>query len=263
MLPAMWLLILGCTGKIDADDSASTIDDTGPPGGSSACTDGAGIDAGSHIRVTEGTSYHLYVPATLEECAPLVLFLHGGARPGDYQDGVWSDSGTDLVNQADARGFAVLVPGVEEGTDVRHDWTFDAKHTMDAMITEVEAGLDLDRNRTWAMGTSAGGHMTVWWALDQPELLNAVGVSSAGIGAYFDYPNPAPERKLPFYVAHDPKDTVVDYAFSEQLAADLDANGHTYTFVDWELGQGNHHGWNRDLAPAMLDWFAKGNSLAH
>jgi poly(3-hydroxybutyrate) depolymerase len=229
-------------------------DDTGEPS-TSFCTNGTGGGTGGAEGSHDGMLYYVYVPSSLEACAPLVFFGHSGTNPGKIEGETWSDpSSTRFVQLADERGFAFVAPGANP-KGAPHEWGFEEATTkMDAIAATLGEAHDLDRSRTWFAGLSAGGHVSSFYGLYDPGVITGVAVVAAGLGAYFDYPPDDPDPKVPFYVAHDPEDQVVDYSYSVSLAEALEAHGHTYTFVDWTLGQGDGHGWNPDLAEALVDW---------
>ncbi len=258
-LPMTLLLLLACTddGSLDTSVPEDTAGDTSTTtsdcsGGSGWATGGWILEGVSSAEYTE-TAF-IYVPADLPACAPLVFFGHGGGNAGGYVNGAWMDPlGTGLPELADTWGFAFIAPGVAEGGSGDHLWGDEPEVLahMDAMIEGAWGGLDLDRERLWFIGQSAGGHMAVYLGLYLAEPWTGIAVISAGLGGYFDYPEPEPALKVPFFVAHDPNDTVVDYSASEYLAEQLEAHGHAYTFDEWDLGG---HGWNATLSQTILDW---------
>ncbi len=236
----------------EADDTAWP-DDTAEPS-LADCSGGSGWSPGAWVTVIDGTSTLVVVPEDLPPCAPLLLHGHGGTAAGGFRDGTWDDSlGTDFQELASTWGFVLMVPGVEEGGGVTHVWNLGDTATLAAMVYEAWDKLDMDRNRAWFNGQSAGGHMACYTGLYDPGPMTGISVISAGLGKYFDYPEVEPAVKLPFYLGHDPDDTVVDYAYSENLASELEAHGHEYLFQDWDMGA-TGHGWNPDLSEAILSW---------
>ncbi len=262
-LPVL-LFAAGCGDKDGGGQDSAAADDSGVGDGGTDgdtgesgpdCSGGSGWDAGGQLFETDGMSAYRLVPGDLAACAPVVVFCHGGNNAGSDQDGNWLDVlGTNLGLLAGERSFVLVVPGVQDGGGGEHNWSLDHPDELAALVELVGDGVDVDRSRVLLMGQSAGGHITAYTALYEPGPFTAAGVVSAGIGSYFDYPDTEPDPKLPFYVAHDPADEVVAYSRSEALAADLEAHGHDYVFVDWELGA-NGHGWDPELSVALLDWF--------
>jgi poly(3-hydroxybutyrate) depolymerase len=252
-----------------AGDGGGT--DTGGDGGSDGggdggadtgarCSEGSGWAVGGQLVEVGAMSAFVYVPSTLPACAPLLVFAHGGGNAGHYADGLWVDLlGTGFIEGADFRGFALIVPGVTEDPEAGHTWELDMDEDLDALIDAARENLDLDTAQSFLVGQSAGGHMTAWMALTDPSRITGAGVVSAGLGAYFDYPAEEPDPKIPVYVAHDPDDVVVDYAYSVTLASELAAHGHAYAFADYDLGE-TGHGWSRDMGFTILDWLGDATS---
>ncbi len=243
------------TGDDDTGDDDTGDDDTGDDDDTPDCSGGSGAATGGQFLTVAGDSTWLYVPATVMPCAPLVLFGHGGQSPGGYANGNWMDMlQTNLPAEADARGFALMVPYLEDAQSVQHTWYTTDVDAMDQMIDETAALLDVDRSAVMFVGQSAGGHMAAYYGLYNPGKLDRSAVVSAGLGAYFDYPDSEPDPKLPFFVAHDPNDDIVPYSYSENLASELADHGHEYVFEDYSLG-GNGHGWSQELTTDILDWW--------
>jgi poly(3-hydroxybutyrate) depolymerase len=243
-------LLFACTGSAGGpgpgNDSDTPVD---------GCSGGAGGGTGGSVQTSGSLSYYRYVPAVLPACAPLVYYGHPGSRPGEVHQGVWEDpSHTGFTALADERGFVFVVPGVNPENEP-HDWSLELVPLIDGITGDLMGQYDLDDARVWFTGVSAGGHMASYVGLYDPTGFTGIGVVAAGLGAGgFDYPTTEPSPRLPFYVAHDPKDPVIDYAYSVALAEALDAHGHAYQFEDWTLGNGTGHGWNPDLTSVILDW---------
>ncbi|HJN73706.1 MAG TPA: hypothetical protein QGF58_07220 [Myxococcota bacterium] len=255
----LWTL-LACdsvfVGRQGGDDSlivesgSPDSDDTVEPD----CSGGAGGGVGYDFFEADGQSYWLYVPLASTECAPLLLFGHGGNQAGSVRDGFWMDPmGSMLPYEAEERGYVLMVPFLEDAEGPQeHGWSLELVPQMEAMIADAASRYDIDLARVTFAGTSAGGHMACYWGLYEPRGITSAVVMSAGIGGYFDYPDPEPDPKLPFVVVHDPDDEVVPYRYSEQLVEDLEEHGHEYVFHSIELG-GNGHGWSPEATTLVLD----------
>ena len=240
-------------GDDDTVDDDTGDDDTAPAN----CSGGAGAVTGGQFIVVQGVSAWLYVPAEPVSCSSFLMFGHGGGSPGGALDGVWDDKfHTELPARSELRGFPFLVPGLEEGANIQHEWGTDATGYLDAMIDEVGTLTDIDLNDVLFAGTSSGGHMAAWYGLYAPQRLSHVAVLSAGLGGVgFYYPVPDPDPKLPFYVGHDPEDTIVPYLYSEALANELENHDHDYVFEDFEASGDNHHGWTPEVTDRVLEWW--------
>ena len=234
---ALGLLLAACTGEVD--DSASTpepeLDHLAP---------------GDHLLEFGGVSTYVHVPPD-SPSAPLIVFLHGTNGAGTWDGSAWQQPNpTKLAESSDELHFVLAVPGVSAGAD-DHDWSLNAASAaeIDAVIAGVETQTSVDPERAFVVGVSKGGGMASWYGLNHPGL--AKGIAPISAGYTFGYPTTEPDPKLPFYIAHDPRDPQIAYTNAEQLAADLDAHGHAFELEDWELGQ-DGHGWNPDLPEPIL-----------
>jgi hypothetical protein len=253
-----------------ASDDTSPPEETGDTGpvATPDCSGGSGWATGGWLSdVGESSDKYLatafvYVPKILPDCAPLLFWGHGGTAAGGYVDGEWADpQGTGLVALADKLGFVLIAPGVGAG---QHYWG-DEPVVLDHLQALVEAawdGADLDRDRTWFIAQSAGCYQSVYMGLYIGEPWTGIGAVACGLGGYYDYPSTPLDERVPFYVAHDPTDTVVPYSRSEYLAEKLEEYGHTYTFDAFEAG-GNGHGWGETLSADMLTWLYKNATGDH
>jgi predicted esterase len=236
-MTTLLLLALTACDKTPAGDTA-TADDTdhdGSDSGSDSGSDDGGSDDGAS---DDGVSDD------------------GGSQPGSYIAGDWTGYDDAMLEElAESWGYVLIVPGVQEGNG-SHSWSLSASTTtwLEALVESAWAGADLDRGRTWLIGTSAGGHIAGWQGLYELSYWTGIGSFSSGIGSYYDYPEPPPERLLPFYVAHDPEDIIVPYAYSVALAEALEEHGHDYLFEDVDRGTGGHTGWPEGMVEAALDF---------
>jgi predicted esterase len=243
------------TGSDDGGDTDTGGADTADPGAPD-CSGGSGWTPGGWLSTEGGGSAYIYVPKALPACAPLLFFGHGGSQPGSYIAGDWTGYDDAMLEElAESWGYVLIVPGVQEGNG-SHSWSLSASTTtwLEALVESAWAGADLDRGRTWLIGTSAGGHIAGWQGLYELSYWTGIGSFSSGIGSYYDYPEPPPERLLPFYVAHDPEDIIVPYAYSVALAEALEEHGHDYLFEDVDRGTGGHTGWPEGMVEAALDF---------
>lgn len=243
----LWLLLPACG---DADDAPSDTDS----GIHAAACEGTGLVEGDQLAPFEGISTYVHVPAGSGPCAPLVVFLHGTLGAGTWDGTSWVEPReTHLAEAADMLGFVLVVPGVAASGDT-HDWALSdvGAGEVDAAIEGVQVGYSVDAEATFVMGVSKGGLMAAWYGLYHPERARGIGVVSGGYT--FDYPSSEPTPKLPYYVAHDPDDSVSPYEDAVRLSEDLAAHGHVVHFEDWALGE-DGHGWNPDLPADMFGYF--------
>lgn len=128
--------------------------------------------------------YYLYVPADLDEPAPLVLVLHG--RGGD---GPGMAELTEFDRLADEHGFIAVYPsGIEQQWNYvydipGYDLPTDDLGFLHALIAELRARYQVDPSRIYAAGFSNGGFMAQRLACDASDLFAAfASVGAAGFG---------------------------------------------------------------------------------
>ena len=215
------------------------------------------LEPGDHLIEFDGVSTFVHVPPDSEDPS-LVVFLHGTNGAGTWDGSTWVPaSPINLTAASDELDFVLAVPGVSTDVD-DHDWTTDdaGAAQIDAVLAGAESETSANPARAFVLGVSKGGAMASWYGLYHPQ--NARGIATVSGGYPFDYPDDEPDPKLPFYIAHDPADPTISYSNAVELAADLDAHGHSVRFEDWELGE-DGHGWNPDLPEPILDFLIEAN----
>lgn len=143
-----------------------------------------GFLAGSHTHASLTRSYKLYVPpAAIERSLPLVVMLHGCTQdPDDFA------AGTDMNRLAFEHGFCVLYPAQAQQANPSKCWNW-FKHNhqgrdhgepavIASMAREVMKACNIDSNRVYVAGLSAGGAMAANLGAAYPDLFAAVGVHS-------------------------------------------------------------------------------------
>ena len=127
----------------------------------------------------------LYAPAALAAGSPLVVVLHGCAQTaGGYA------AGAGWLELADRYGFAVLCPEQTRANNANFcfNWFEDGDTTRGGgeaasiaqMVRRALVDLDLDPERVFVTGLSAGGAMTAVMLATYPELF-AAGAVIAGL----------------------------------------------------------------------------------
>ena len=140
--------------------------------------------AGGHFRNDCGArDYKLFVPAGDTRRRPLVVMLHGCTQdPDDFA------RGTRMNALARAQGCLVLYPSQSQRANAQRCWNW-FKHNHQArgkgepailagMVREVIASHDVDPDRVYVAGLSAGGAMAAILGDAYPDLFAAVGVHS-------------------------------------------------------------------------------------
>lgn len=139
--------------------------------------------------------YKIYVPAQLADKPPLIVMLHGCTQGADD-----FATGTRMNELAEESGFIVVYPEqtARDNNAACWNWFRPADQSRDfgepsiiAGITrEVVAQYDVDPQKVFIAGLSAGGAMSVVIGSAYPELYAAIGVHSGlALGAATDLPS--------------------------------------------------------------------------
>ena len=206
---------------------------TVPPG-----PEGQFISA-SHGHRSAGTrDYKLFIPpASFSGPLPLVVMLHGCTQnPDDFA------AGTRMNEAALARGFYVLYPAQTQHANASRCWNW-FKHNhqgrdrgepalLAGMTRDVMARYNIDPQRVYVAGLSAGGAMAAILGDAYPDLFAAVGVHSGlatgaasnvqtALGVMQSGAAPAPRTTAspPTIVFHGDSDATVNPANGEHVVA--------------------------------------------
>ncbi|NMM07671.1 PHB depolymerase family esterase [Polaromonas sp.] len=194
--------------------------------------------SGTHTEAADTREYKLYIPAVAtEEALPLVVMLHGCTQnPDDFA------AGTGMNEAARQRGFYVLYPAQTQHANSSRCWNW-FKHNhqkrgrgepaiLAGMTRDVMSRYNIDPQRVYVAGLSAGGAMAAILGDAYPDLFAAVGVHSGlptgsasnvqgalsvmqtGAAA-----SPRTEVSPPTIVFHGDQDATVHPANGEQVVA--------------------------------------------
>lgn len=140
------------------------------------------FDIGVHER-----KVRFYVPPTAEAGSPLLLALHHSrSRGSKFRRMV----GGALEQLAREQGIVVAYPDGYGGhfNDCRKEASYSARTAniddlgfLGAIVDEAATEYGIDRTRVFALGHSNGGHMAMRLALEAPELLSGMIISSANM----------------------------------------------------------------------------------
>jgi poly(hydroxyalkanoate) depolymerase family esterase len=126
--------------------------------------------------------YKLWVPAGLDpqKPLPLVLMLHGCTQRGEDLAEI---SGMNAI--ADREGFLVVYPEQSRRANFLKCWNwFEAHHQvrgagepaiLAGVIREIRNSYNVDADRVYVTGVSAGGAMAIVMGATYPDLFSAIG----------------------------------------------------------------------------------------
>ena len=195
--------------------------------------------SGSHADPKAGTrEYKLFVPpASFTEPLPLLVMLHGCTQnPDDFA------AGTKMNEAALERGFYVLYPAQTQHANSSRCWNW-FKHNhqkrgrgepalIAGMTRDVMSRYNIDPQRVYVAGLSAGGAMAAILGDAYPDLFAAVGVHSGlatgsasnvqtalGVMQTGAPPSARTTASPPTIVFHGDKDATVSPVNGEQVLA--------------------------------------------
>jgi poly(hydroxyalkanoate) depolymerase family esterase len=143
------------------------------------------LSSGDYGGAEGAIHYQLYVPSTYspEAPVPLVVALHGCTQTAD---GFRRLTRWDAL--AEAKGFIVVFPQQDDGSNRMKCWNFFSDSSMHrgagepariaAVTSLIENTYAVDPQRVYVSGLSAGGAMASVMAATYPDYFAAIGVGS-------------------------------------------------------------------------------------
>ena len=207
----------------------------------------SGGDAGTGViplNLRSSRDALLYVPASVRDPAPLMLYLHGAT--GDEQQGI-----RRLSALADEFGFLLVSPASQEGTwdAIRSGYGRDVRF-IDQALTKVFAQRRVDSRKIAVSGFSDGASYALGLGLSNGDLFRAVIAFSPGF-----VPSGVEQSGTPrIFISHGTKDQIlpIDGA-SRRLVPQFERAGYQVKFQEFD---GPHHV-PPEIARAAIAWFLK------
>jgi predicted peptidase len=207
-------------------------------------------------RKTLEMRYLLFLPQGYHEDLgknwPLMLFLHGAGERGNDLAKVTVHGPPKIVKQRPDFPFILISPQCPDAGS----WSDEA---LLGVLDEVIKKHRVDRSRVYLTGLSMGGYGTFSLGLKYPERFAAIAPICGG-GDLLPILLPAPGKeallkRLPVWVFHGAKDTLVPLSESERMVSALKRAGNE-TVKLTVYPEAEHDSWTETYNNQELyDWF--------
>jgi poly(3-hydroxybutyrate) depolymerase len=217
--------------EADGDDAADATDTTWD------LPDDAPYDCGPKGVVTRSVAYSgssvdywLFVPSACESRRPIPVLLafHGSGDSAANYINIWT-----AVAERDT--FIVVA---QEGED-RMGWgSASDVPVLNLIMEDLAAAYDVDENRLYCTGFSAGGHWTYILGLMNADVFAALGVQAGSMSYVMSSPGWQDMilRPIPVDIHHGRSDPVVPFSEAELARDTLSSLGHTVFFQPFDGG---------------------------
>lgn len=161
-----------------------------------------------------GVNYHLSVPADYAgEVLPLFIGLHGAGGPGTQPLAATSVRDTFTDTMTYNRRFIGVAP---ESSGLQGGWVPSTDIIkLRAVIADVGQRFNVDQNRTYGWGFSAGGQMMHIAALSDPNFVASYGAHAGRLPASGSGTPETSPRKVPVLLTHGFNDETVPYSVAQ------------------------------------------------
>ena len=196
------------------------------------------------LEFRKGRDVLLYVPKSVLDPAPLVLYLHGAT--GNEQQGV-----RRLGDLAEELGFLLLSPASQETTwDAIHSGYGPDVRLIDRALDKVFSQRRVDPLRIAVCGFSDGASYAIGLGISNGDLFGAVIAFSPGF-----VPSGVERAGRPrILISHGRKDQILPFEnTSGQMIPLLKQAGYNVTFREFD----GPHTVPPEVARGAMEWFLK------
>lgn len=204
----------------------------GGTGGSNPSGGSGGATPGNQTRSVTvsglGTfDYYLYIPSSYNPSTPMpVMFAFHGAGGAGTAPAAAQAARNDWSTVAGSQGFIVIA---QAATGSSGGWlASNDSAILNAIISDAFAAYNIEQNRIYAWGFSAGGHFLHLLALQNSTFFAGYGVSAGALQALAGTSAPAnATRTIPVDLHVGSSDSVVPPSVVQSDRNNFQANGWT------------------------------------
>ena len=198
-----------------------------------------------NVQLADGSpaSYVLFVPQNYDPELrwPLIVALHGAGGTGDRYIHTW-------VQHAQEHGYLVLAP-----TSGRRGWVAGGgEQIVLGAIADVRESFNIDTNRLFVDGTSAGAHAAWMYALRSPGMFAGMVSRSGAVDQLTTLLLPNAHNTA-IYIMHGLKDKITPLDNIKKVRQALMRLGCD---VEFRLDTKSGHSTFSDQTPAIVEWMA-------
>lgn len=200
------------------------------------------------VTKTLNCQYLLFLPESYghkKQRWPVILFLHGAGERGDDLNLVKKHGPPKIVEERKDFPFIVVSPQCPAG-----DWWTEKNEVLIALLDDVIARCDVDKDRIYLTGLSMGGYGTWTLASAYPERFAAI-VPICGGGKPFITDK---LKTVPVWAFHGAKDPLVPLKESEDMVNAIKKRGGDAKLTIYP--DAGHDSWTETYNNQQLyDWF--------
>jgi predicted peptidase len=215
------------------------------------------VGTGQHADVFARTvtkeirmNYLLYLPKDYDKTDktwPLILFLHGAGERGDNIEKVKAHGPAKLAAEGKDFDFIIVSPQCPQ-----ENWWPSMTDDLMAFVEDISETYKVDTSRLYITGLSMGGYGTWSMIIKYPDTFAAAAPICGGgesVLAKFRL------GKMPLWVFHGAKDSVVPLSKSQEMVDAVKAGGNKdIQFTIYP--EADHDSWTQTYNnPRLYEWF--------